>query len=75
MYLKGATGPSSNVISACVSGRGQAGGEASGPRRGPRDQDEGAGAAAEGGNAGLFLGSFRAFPFQAERANAGALSL
>ena len=53
---KGATGPSPNTVSGSVAGRGQVGGEACGPRRGPRDQDEGAGAAAEGGKAGLVSG-------------------
>lgn len=50
---KGATGPCPNTISGSVAGGGQVGGEARSSRGGPRDQDEGARAAAEGGKAGL----------------------
>ena len=54
----GATGLSPNSISGSVAGGGQAGGKARGTSRGPRDPDEGAGAAAEGGNnAGRLVGS------------------
>ena len=53
---KGAAGPSPNTVSGSVAGGGQVGGKACGSRGGPRDQDEGAGAAAEGGKAGLVGG-------------------
>lgn len=53
---KGAAGPSPNTVSGSVAGGGQVGGKACGSRGGPRDQDEGAGAAAEGGKPGLVGG-------------------
>lgn len=50
--LEGSHGLSPNTISGSVAGGGQVGGEARSSRGGPRDQDEGARAAAEGGKAG-----------------------